>query len=204
MRTAWIAVTAFVVLLGGASVWLYFELDSVQERYEKEFAERSAALQALDARFPYEPKAELPPDRFDAYLRARAAPGEVLARRSQESSGDLYHPHATQIEMLDALAAALEREAMSLEEYLALGRRLRRVLASAANPGADATVVALAARWRSELGGTKRPEGPPLPDPATPPPPGDVALVVARAPQVEASMLGDMFILVVERIALAR
>ncbi len=204
MKVVWIAVTALVVVLGGASLWLYFELDSIQERYEREFAVAQATLRALDDRFSFEPRAELAPERFDAYLRARAAPGEVYARRSKESSSDLYHGHGTQIEMLDALAAALEKESMSLQEYVAFGRRLRAVLATATAAGSDPALTALAASWRKELATERSPEGPPLTEPATPPPPSDRLLVTARAAAVQASMHGDMLILIVERIALSR
>ncbi|MGQ0612190.1 MAG: hypothetical protein ACT4PV_00350 [Planctomycetaceae bacterium] len=204
MKVVWIAVTALVVVLGGASLWLYFELDSIGKRYDREFAAASETLRALDGRFPYTPQAELAPDRFDAYLRARAATGEVYARRSKESSSDLYHGHGTQIEMLGALAAALERESMSLEEYVTIGRRLRVVLAAAGATGSDPALAALASAWRTELATQRSPEGPPLPEPGAPPPPSDTLLVSGRAPAIRASMQGDMLILIVERIALGR
>lgn len=200
MRVFWIVTTLVIVLIGGGSVWFYLQLDAIQKRYEREFAEEETRFRGLDTRFPFHPPPALPADRLDAYLRVRAVAAEVFDGRSRESSTDMYHAHATQILMLRAMAAQMDKESMSLREYASLSRRVHGILARGVAETAPAPLQELHRDWKRTLTTTKYPQGLPLPEPDASTPQSDVDLVVARAEALRESMTGDMLVAIVQQM----
>jgi len=200
MKVVWIVATIVLVAVGGGSVWLYMELDSIQKRYDREFGAAKEEFRRLDGKFPYAPGGALAPDRLDAYLRVRQAAAGVFDERSKESSAELYHAHGTQIAMFQAMAAAMDRESMSLREYCSLARRVQAILRRGDDATAPAPLQELRKLWASALATSKHPEGPPLPEPDRSSPQADVDLVVARAAELRRSMNGDMLVLVLREL----
>jgi hypothetical protein len=188
MRRLLIVSVFGVLLVGGVALFatvLVNDLSKKVEAVQKEYEQRAAALRETDERFPYEPRRELDPARFQVYLEVRQVIAREFQARVQEDSRSDLHQFTTRNRLLRTLRVHLDEKRMSLLEYRTTAARWRALLGRREFPG-------LQAAWRATVTTTEHSNGLPLPAPATDATPKEIELIRRYARLLEESMYADV------------
>ncbi len=146
MRRFWVITTVMMVLVAAGALIFYFFLIGVQKDYIERLDAAKQKLQPLDERFAFTEPVIMQPERWEAFLRVRAAVTQTW-KEWQDKEESSFDALKTQTAQLDTLAAALEAESMSLREYRFMSGRYRGIAARGRDSQAPQPERELYAAW---------------------------------------------------------
>jgi len=197
MRKLLIVSLFAVVCVGGIAIYATNILGKFHERDQalrQQFAERADDLRALDALFPWTPRATLDPARFPTWLTVRGKVSEAYRVRIAESDARYFHARETSNDLLRLLRQELQEKKMSLAEYRATAARWRALLARP-------EFGELQAAWRATVTTAAHPDGLPLPPPAADATEKEEEQVRRYATLLQESMYADLLDPLLEEVA---